>query len=159
NRKREKLMPSERMRLEFVVGDMRTMRLGRKFRAVILGFNTIMHMIEDQDLAATLETAREHLDDDGLFHIDLHTPYPAGIDREPEGRFEPTEMVDPRTRERYVVTENNSFDPRTQINSMRFYYQLVDREGRPIGKETMRELQLRVLFPRELDRWVYLAGF
>jgi ubiquinone/menaquinone biosynthesis C-methylase UbiE len=159
NRKREGRVPAERARLQFVVEDMRTMRLGRTFAAVILGFNTLMHMSEDDDLAATLETARVHLADGGLFHLDIHTPYPTAIERDPNGRFEPTEVVDPTTRERFIVTENNTFDPRTQINTMRFYYQKVDRDRRPIGQETIRELELRVLFPRELDRWLHLAGF
>jgi hypothetical protein len=138
---------------------MRTLRLGERFDAVVLGFNTIMHMTEDPDLEAVLATAREHLGDGARFHLDLHTPYPTAIERDPDGRFEPIEVIDPNTRERYVVTENNSFDPRTQINTMYFYYQKVDRERRPIGEEEKRELRLRVLFPRELDRWLFSAGF
>jgi SAM-dependent methyltransferase len=159
NRKRALLPPGDQARLHFRVADMRRMRLGETFADVILAFNTIMHMTADADLEATLETAREHLEEGGRFHIDLHTPYPSAIERDPEGRFEPTEVIDPKTRERYIVTENNSFDPRTQINAMRFYYQKVDKEGCPVGAETMRELQLRVFFPRELDRWLHLAGF
>jgi len=160
NAKREKLPPGDQRRLEFRVGDMRSMRLGERFESVVLAFNTLMHMIDDDDLAAVLDTAREHLTDRGLFHLDLHTPYPETSEsRDPAARYDPQPMIDPYTRARYVVSENSSYDARRQINAMRFYYQAVDAQGNAIGPERCAKLELRVIFPRELDRWLHLHGF
>ncbi|MCK6545591.1 class I SAM-dependent methyltransferase [Myxococcota bacterium] len=159
NAKREKLPPGDQARLAFQVADMRSVRLGRTFDAVVLGFNTLMHMIDDDDLAGVLDTAREHLAPGGHFHFDIHVPFPDAPPRDPEVRYDPQEMIDPRTRERYIVTENNTYDPRTQINTMRFFYQQVDRNGNPVGDERMARLDLRVFFPRELDRWLHVHGF
>lgn len=153
-------LPSEvRARLSFQVADMRTVRLDRVFAAVVLGFNTIMHMLSDDDLAAALATVRTHLHPGGHFFFDLHTPLIELLERDPNGRFDPQEMIDPRTRDRYVVTESNSYDARYQINTMRFHYQRVDAEGRAVGPERSAEVRLRVLFPRELDYWLDRAGF
>lgn len=158
--KRELLSPSERLRVSFQQGDMRSLRLNETFGAVILAFNTLMHMTEDDDLLATLQTARAHLEPQGLFHLDLHTPFPEiNENRDPEGRYDPEEMIDPRNGDRYIVTENNQYDPRRQINEMRFYFQKVDREGYDLGPERCAVLKLRVLFPRELDMFLRLAGF
>lgn len=158
--KRIALPPGDQERLSFEVEDMRTMRLGRKFRAVVLGFNTLMHMLKDEDLEAALLTAREHIEPKGRFHLDLHTPYPElGTKREPGGRYDPQEMIDPRTRQRYIVTENNVYDPRRQINRMQFFYQPVDNQGQPSGPERQAMVELRVLFPRELDTWLARTGF
>lgn len=158
--KRAELPPSQRTRLEFRLGDMRTFRAGRQFDAVVLGFNTLMHMLEDDDLLAALHTARAHLDEEGLFHFDLHTPLPEIIiNRDPNGRYDPEEMIDPRNGKRFIVTENNTYDLRRQINHMRFYYQEVDRDGRDVGPERCAQVDLRVLFPRELDHFLRLAGF
>ncbi|MFO0725972.1 MAG: class I SAM-dependent methyltransferase [Myxococcota bacterium] len=147
-------------KLRFVVDDMRSLRLNQRFSAVILAFNTLMHMLEDADLEAVLETARVHLAEGGTFHLDLHTPYPNLMsERDPRGRYDPQQMIDPRTQQRWVVTENNQYDPRTQINTMRFYYRRTDARGRPSGPEREVCLRLRVIFPRELDRWLHSAGF
>jgi hypothetical protein len=35
----------------------------------------------------------------------------------------------------------------------------VDRERRPVGREKRALLELRVIFPRELDRWLHTSGF
>ena len=159
NAKLVQLDVADQERLKFEVGDMRTLRLGETFPTVVLAFNTLMHMTEDADLEATLATAREHLSDDGLFHLDMHTPHPAVAPRDdPKGRYEPQEMIEPRSGRRFVVTENNEYDPRHQINHMHFFYQEVDHRGRHIGEEWSRTLRLRVIFPRELDLWLHNCG-
>ena len=145
-------------RLEWVEGDMRSIRLGRRSDRVILGFNPLLHMLEDADLEATLVTAREHLAPGGRFHLDLFTPPEMGAPRDPEGRFDPQQMFDPVTRQRWIVTENNRYDPRTQINHMRFYYRRADAEGQPVGPERVAEIPLRVIYPRELDSWLARTG-
>lgn len=146
-------------RLSFEVGDMRTMRLARKFDAVVLAFNTLMHMTEDDDLVATLDTAREHLERNGRFHLDLHTPFPSIPKRDPNARYDPQQMIDPRTNERWIVTENHRYDARRQLNHMTFYYRRADDDGSPVGPESRAELVLRVIFPRELDYLLKQAGF
>ena len=157
--KRLKLDPSPRERLSFEVADMRTVRIDRAFEAVVLAFNTLMHMTSDDDLASALETVRAHLRPDGLFYFDLHTPFPELLTRDATRRYDPQEMIDPKTGDRYIVTESNEYDARTQINRMYFFYQRVDRDQRPIGSEKQAVLDLRVIFPRELDRWLHVSGF
>lgn len=159
NRKRARLPAGDQARVEFRVGDMRALRYPDKFEAVVLAFNTLMHMIDDDDLAATLETARAHLAPGGLFHLDLHTPFPQQEPRDPSERYDPTQVIDPKTRQRWVVSEGSSYDARTQINTMKFYYQRVDQNGKTFGEEHARTLELRVIFPRELDRWLHQHGF
>jgi SAM-dependent methyltransferase len=160
NKKRAQLDPEVQERLHFMIGDMRRLKLDRKFAAVILAFNTLMHMTRDADLEAVLATVKSHLGPEGLFHLEVHTPHPAVVPREdPQGRYDPQQMIDPRNGHRYVVSENNEYDPRHQINTMRFFYQRVDAAGSPIGQEWSRTLRLRVIFPRELDRWLESMGF
>lgn len=147
-------------RLRFLQGDMRNVRLGERFSSVILAFNTLMHLTEDDDLAAFFETARVHLAPGGVFHLDLHTPNPTIMsERDPAGRYDPQQMIDPRTKQRWEVSENNRYDPRTQINTMYFYYRQIDARGQAFGPEREVVLRLRVIFPRELDRWISSSGF
>ena len=57
-----KLNPDE----EFHVGDMRTIRLNRKFKAVII-HDAIDYMLSEDDLRATFATAAAHLEKGGVF--------------------------------------------------------------------------------------------
>lgn len=156
--KRAQLPPEVACRVRFEEGDMRTLRLPSRFDRVVLGFNTLLHMLEDHDLLAVLVTAREHLASGGRFHLDLFTPFPSFPERDPEGRYDPQQLIEPRTGHRWVVTENNRYDPRQQINHMSFFYRRVDSNGEPWGPEHISDIPLRVLFPRELDAFVRQAG-
>lgn len=151
--------PELRSRLSFVEADMRTVRLEGRFDRVVIGLNTLLHMTEDDDLEATFETAKAHLRPGGRFVFDIFSPPDGFGDRDPEGRFEPQQLIDPRTRERWIVTENNHYDRRRQLNHMVFYYRRADRSGEPTGPEYRARVTLRVLYPRELDRFIRQAGF
>lgn len=52
--------------VEFHVGDMRTIRLGRKFKAVII-HDAISYLATEDDLRATFATAAAHLEPGGVF--------------------------------------------------------------------------------------------
>ncbi len=52
--------------VEHHVGDMRTVRLERKFKAVFV-HDAISYMLTEDDLRATFSTARAHLDPGGVF--------------------------------------------------------------------------------------------
>jgi len=52
--------------VEFHVGDMRTIRLGRTFKAVLI-HDAISYMTTEEDLRATFVTAAAHLDRGGVF--------------------------------------------------------------------------------------------
>ncbi|MEO1228830.1 MAG: class I SAM-dependent methyltransferase [Myxococcota bacterium] len=141
-------------RLRWVEGDMRTLRLEQAFDRVVLGFNSLLHMLEDDDLLAVLETARTHLAPGGRFCFDIFSPSSGPPERDPEGRYDPQQMIGPDGR-RWIVSENNRYDPRRQINHMRFYYRRADA---PDGEELMAEIPLRVIYPRELELFLRQAG-
>lgn len=52
--------------VEHIVGDMRTIRLGRRFKAVLI-HDAISYMLSEDDLRAAFATAREHLEPGGVF--------------------------------------------------------------------------------------------
>jgi len=52
--------------VEHIVGDMRTVRLNRKFDAVII-HDAISYMLTEDDLLKTFQTAAAHLDKGGIF--------------------------------------------------------------------------------------------
>lgn len=51
--------------VEHHLGDMRSVRLGRRFKAVLI-HDAISYMLTEEDLAATFDTARAHLEPGGI---------------------------------------------------------------------------------------------
>ena len=60
---------------EFVTGDARSVRLGRRFDAVVSLFHVMSYQTDEKDLLAALETAKAHLRPGGFFLFDFwHGP-------------------------------------------------------------------------------------
>jgi|SRR5579862_1504948 len=55
-------------------GDMRTVRLNRKFPLVMIPFRPMQHMFTVEDQVAALKTAAAHLTDDGILAFDVFYP-------------------------------------------------------------------------------------
>ena len=62
-------MPTVRL----MAGDFRTMRLGRRFDAVVCGFNTLNYLSDPGELRAILQRVADHLSPGGLFLFDAVT--------------------------------------------------------------------------------------
>jgi len=65
-----RLGPDVSGRLTFSAGDVRTVRLGRKFDSVISLFHVMSYQASNADLASAFATARDHLSPGGVFVFD-----------------------------------------------------------------------------------------
>jgi SAM-dependent methyltransferase len=67
---REQLSPHIRERVLFEQGDIRDLRLGRSFDAVVALFHVVSYQISNDDLISALTTAKAHMEPNGLFIFD-----------------------------------------------------------------------------------------
>jgi SAM-dependent methyltransferase len=63
-------------RVELVDGDLRSVRLGRRFPLVTIPFRTLFHLRTDDEWLATMATVHAHLGDGGLLAGDVFVPDP-----------------------------------------------------------------------------------
>ncbi len=59
-------------RVEFVEGDMRTVNLGRRFDRVLIPYNGLYCLLDEDDVVATFRRARDHLRSEGLLVFDAY---------------------------------------------------------------------------------------
>jgi SAM-dependent methyltransferase len=81
----ERLAGTPAGRLSFDQGDIRTLRVDRKFDAVVALFHVLSYQLTAADLAATFATARAHLQPGGVFLCDFWYG-PAVLTARPEVR-------------------------------------------------------------------------
>jgi len=72
--------------VSFSCGDMRSLRLGKKFDAVVALFHVLSYQTSDEDVVNALKTVREHLASDGTAILDFWYG-PAVLTQRPEVRF------------------------------------------------------------------------
>ncbi len=100
---------------QLISGDMRHFNLGRKFRLILLAFNSLGHLYQRTDVENCFERVKEHLADDGLFVLSMFNPDLRLLVRGVNDLRELLRYPDPESGQEVVVTEVASYDRSTQV--------------------------------------------
>jgi SAM-dependent methyltransferase len=148
--------PAEVRRLvRLVRGDMRSVRLARRFPLVVCAFNTALHLYSRPDVERFLARVRAHLTPRGRFVVDLSVPSLESLTRDPARPYHaprfrhPTAGVIVKNRERF------DYDPVRQVL-------FVSMEFEPLTdpkKAWVTPLAHRQFFPREWEALLHYNGF
>jgi SAM-dependent methyltransferase len=135
------------------VGDLRLVRVGRTFDAVISLFHVISYQTTNNDLSAAFKTAALHLEPGGAFFFDVwHGP--AVLATPPSIRTK--EVANQRYRVKRVARPEHDTDRAT----VRVVYEFAC-EDFATGQKTqfVEEHLMRYLFPSEVELFAAEAGF
>ncbi|WNO74270.1 class I SAM-dependent methyltransferase [Streptomyces sp. AM8-1-1] len=131
--------------LDIRTGDMRTTRLGKRMDVVTCMGNSLAYVHDNEEISQVFATFAAHALPGTL--LVLCSPVA------PITWTEPTAATVDTPWGPATVTIRHEWDLRTQINTTHRHWVL------PSGDEALDEIRRRVLFPRELDRYVEGAGF
>jgi SAM-dependent methyltransferase len=150
---RLKLEPSEiRERIEVRHGDMRRLKLRRRFDLVICPFNAFLHLYTRDDVERFLARVREHLTPSGRFVFDVSVPDPHELSR-PEGKLYKTRpFVYPGVGK---VRYGEVFDY-DALRQVLFVSMQFEPES---GDKFMTPLAHRQFYPLELEALLHYNGF
>jgi SAM-dependent methyltransferase len=140
-------------RLTFAAGDIRQIRLNKRFDAVIALFHVISYQTTNEDVTAAFETARQHLNPGGVFIFDAWYG-PAVLTDHPELRIKTVadeHMSVTRIAEPVVHLNENLVD----VN-----YHLFVRSFATNAVHELRETHvMRYFFKPEIERIAAYSGF
>lgn len=140
--------------IEWVVADARTFHLQKQFPFIYMLGNAFQHFLTRADLEALLARVREHLHPEGCFLFGTRNPSPRNL---LEARYpEPRESTTPDGR-RYIASEQQEYDPITQIQHYTFHDQWISPDGESETKTT--RTALRYVFPQEMEALLFYNGF
>jgi SAM-dependent methyltransferase len=148
--------PEEVRRLVRVVrGDMRSVRLRRRFPLVLCTFNTALHLYMRRDVERFLQRVRGHLAPGGRFVVDLSMPLLEDLAREASRPFHVPRFRHPSSGDVVRNRERFEYDPLRQVL-------FVAMEFEPVKKPEeawMTPLAHRQFFPQEWEALLHYNGF
>lgn len=148
-------LKSGELPIEWILADVRSFQLGRKFRLIFESGSVFRHMLTRQDQEAYLVRVREHLEDDGRLVINLFFPKPhhlAGT----EGEEEWFTAQHPNGHEIHV-SGIDKYDSVRQVKTETAYRRWTDAHGNEITR--VAPLSLRYVFPQEMEALLHYNGF
>jgi SAM-dependent methyltransferase len=144
-----------RERVGFRRGDMRRLRLARRFPLVVCPFNAAMHLYTRDDVARFLACVTAHLRPDGLFVMDLAVPSLVDLLRKPERAYPAPRFRHPTTGEVVRYSERYDYDGVRQILFVTSEFEPVSNPKR----SWVVPLAHRQFFPQEWEALLHHAGF
>lgn len=140
--------------VEWVVADARTFDLQTRFPFIYMVGNAFQHFLTRADQEALLGRVHAHLPPEGCFLFGTRHPSPRNL-YEPR-TSEPQHYV---TGEgvRLTITEQQSYDPITQVQRYTFSRRWLHLSGREETRVT--HTALRYVFPQEMEALLYYNGF
>lgn len=139
-------------RTEFVEGDLRSVRLGRKFDVVVSLFHVMSYQTTNADLLAGLATLREHLAPGGLFVFDCWYG-PAVLNLRPSVRV--LRLEDERT----AVTRlaEPVLHPNDNVVDVNYHVFVKDKQTAEVS-ELREKHSMRYLFAPEVAHFLSSVG-
>lgn len=138
--------------LDFVHGDIRTIRLGRTFDLVISLFHVLSYQTSNADLLAAIATARAHLKPGGIFIFDCWYG-PAVLTDRPSVRSKRLED------ETTVITRLAEPDLHPNDNRVDVHYRISARDKQSGDTVELRETHgMRYLFRPEIELMLATQG-
>ncbi|MBN1879209.1 class I SAM-dependent methyltransferase [bacterium] len=143
----------QQLNIDWNLADVRSFRLNRKFNLIFFPFNSICHIHDRRGLESLFTSVRQHLTPSGRFVVAMFVPNHRYLHRDPSHRYPVSRFPHPENGE-IVITENNIYDPATQINHIRWYYKVP---GCPDELEV--ENNMRMFYPQEFQALLHYNGF
>lgn len=140
--------------IDWALADCREFKLDKQFALIFFPFNSIAHLHDLESLHACFARVREHLAPGGRFVIDIFNPRLDYLTRDPTQRFPVADYPDPDGQGWVTITETLAYDRASQIGHIKWYYSIGDRQD-----AVAHELNMRILFPQELDALLSCSGF
>ena len=156
----EKEPAAVQLRVQLVHGDMRRVRLKRRFPLVIAPFNTILHLYERKDVEDFFARVREHLTPRGRFVFDFSLPRPRDLVFDENRRYKAPRFRHPTTGELTHYSERFEYDVLRQILLVSMEFKAAKAERSRSGRGlTTTALTHRQFFPQEMEALLHYNGF
>ena len=141
------------LRATITHGDMRSFNLKTRFDFIFIGFNSLLHLLTDNDILSFLKSIKLHCHANTIFTIDVFVPHPLFLYR-PQVRYPTMEYVDSETKEIISVEEISNYDSNTEINEITWFYSSSSQKDIKVYKYHMR-----MLYPDTINRLLMDSGF
>jgi len=133
-------------------GDMRNVDLDQQFQFIFIGFNSIFHLLNNEDVSSFFSCVYSHLLDDGLFLIDAFVPHPIVLYRAKQKYY--VMEFDWPSGKHCIVNETNHYDSDSQINHIHWYFNTSGE-----NETDEYRFDMHMIFPDTMDRLLTEAGF
>ncbi len=157
--KQQKMSKEVRNAVAFVDGDMTNFCLGQPFDLILIGFNSLMYLHDQDDQISCLQMVRKHLAPGGCLAFDALIPaldYLLDAQRTPVVRLELDFAAPEHGIKQFLRFSTERYDAATQVSHSDYFYEIYYEDGS--HQRFTDKLDWQMIFPREMELLGKVAG-
>jgi len=146
--------PRDLQGIRWVQGNATYFEFARKFRLIMLPFNSMQLLGDNRALKSFFRNVHAHLEPDGWFVFDVMNPNPGKLASGPKTRYDAGKYLDPSLGEEVSLEWEGDYDDIRQVNRITFYFSSLSKQD-----FFSDVLEQRCFFPQEIAYWLDANGF
>jgi len=143
--------------IDWIEQDCTKLNLNMKSHFIYSVGNSFQHFLTNKDQDALLTSVHKHLVDDGIFIFGTRFPSEDEL-LQPSTEEYWRSYTDHETQDKVDVYTNRHYDPLNQIQHYTTIRKYKNNNGEPIH-EKRTNISLRYVFPKEMERTLFVNGF
>ena len=132
---------------KIICDDIRNFNIDKSFDLIFIGFNSLAHLLKNQDLLDTLKAIKLHMNSNTIFAIDIFVPDSSFLYRVPKDEIDIMDFIDSSNNQKLTIFESTNYNTLTEINHINWNF--IDKDN---NSKFNYKFDMRMWFPDTLNR-------
>ena len=132
---------------KIISDDIRNFNIDESIDLIFIGFNSLAHLLKNQDLLDTLKAIKSHMHSNTIFAIDVFVPDSSLLYRVHKDKVDILDFIDSSNNQKLTIFESTDYNSLTEINRINWDF---------IGTDNVFQFNyvfdMRMWFPDTLNR-------
>jgi len=135
--------------------DMRNFKHNIKYDIIFIGFNSFLHLLNEEDASQCLKCILKHMHKTTYLYIDIFVPHPLFLTRPANHQVDVIEFFDSSIKETAKIKETIIYDIETEIVDVNWYYY------KSLQKKEYNQFnfKMKMYYPDTMNRMLVDLGF
>ena len=138
---------------KIIQGDMREFNLNQQFDNIFIGFNSLLHLLNEKELIEALDCVKKHMHKKSYFYIDIFVPHTLFLSRRDNETMKVCEFFDSVNNNASSIYEELSYDEKKEIMNVKWSYKTRGKTY----KNFM--FKMKMYYPDTMNRILIEQGF
>lgn len=139
---------------KIIVSDATQFNIDKKFDLVFIGFNSLAHLLTEQQVKSFFNCVQKHMHNKSIFCIDVFMPSHQLISNIDNTKIELMDFIDSSTQKKLTILESTIYNSNTEVNQIS--WEFIDQKNQI---QFIYEFEMRMFFPDTLNRLLIDSKF
>lgn len=132
---------------KIICDDIKNFNFHQSFDLIFIGFNSLAHLLTNQDLLDSLKSIQLHMNSKTIFAIDIFVPDASFLYRDNQEKYNIMDFIYSKTNEKLNILESINYNALNEINCINWDF----RDQNNVSKFNY-SFDMRMWFPDTLNR-------